>query len=316
MTPQLHSYPGYGWLRGFNIIPSWGARIEDAWWFYDGDRMREEAALVKPFHANCIRLWIEFTAWIRDPEQVQANFMDAIAAIDEAGMKVMPCLFNRWHDNRYDYGGTYMENLFHKWEPRQEYIRALVEPLAGDERVLIWDLCNEPQAFNLDTEINRAEFAFLERVAAEVRACGVQQPVTMGTMTGTNIDVYAPLLDVLCGHPYAHDPAGLQTLIEDFSAKRTLHGKPFLVNETIPGSLNDAKRAEVMRFYTAALEAADMGWMGWAVREGLAIATRRDRYDMNGIDREGFHPYFTAAGEARSGLEFLREEPKVRAPWE
>jgi hypothetical protein len=36
---------------------------------------------------------------------------------------------------------------------------------------------------------------------------------------------------------------------------------------------------------------------------------------VNGIDREGFHPYFTASGEARGGLEFLREEPKVKAPW-
>lgn len=26
----LHRYPDYGWLRGFNIVPTWGARIEQA----------------------------------------------------------------------------------------------------------------------------------------------------------------------------------------------------------------------------------------------------------------------------------------------
>lgn len=45
--PTLHVYPDYGWLRGFSVVPSWGARIEEAWWFYDGARMREEVALAR-----------------------------------------------------------------------------------------------------------------------------------------------------------------------------------------------------------------------------------------------------------------------------
>lgn len=28
---KLHHYQDYAWLRGFNIVPSWGARIEQAW---------------------------------------------------------------------------------------------------------------------------------------------------------------------------------------------------------------------------------------------------------------------------------------------
>jgi len=113
--PTMHVYPDYGWLRGFSMIPSWAARIEDAWWFYDGARMREEVALAKQVHANCIRLWIEYTAWFRDPDQVTANFLDAVTAVAENGLKVMPCLFNRWHDSKYDYGGTYVENLRPGW---------------------------------------------------------------------------------------------------------------------------------------------------------------------------------------------------------
>ena len=94
LAPTLNVYEDYGWLRGFSVVPSWSARIETAWLKYDGARMREEIAPARLFHANCIRLWIEYTAWIEDPELVTANFLDAVAAIDEAGMKVMPCLFN------------------------------------------------------------------------------------------------------------------------------------------------------------------------------------------------------------------------------
>ena len=43
---------------------------------------------------------------------------------------------------------------------------------------------------------------------------------------------------------------------------------------------------------------------------------RRDRYDGNGINKEGFHPFFTKAGKLRGGLEFLTEKPKLHAPWE
>ncbi|MGV3659752.1 MAG: cellulase family glycosylhydrolase [Prosthecobacter sp.] len=310
--PTLHAYDNYGWLRGLGMVPSWAARIEDAWWFYDGARMREEVALARQIHVNCIRLWIEFSAWMRAPDKVTADFMDAVAAIAENGMKVMPCLFNRWHDSKYDYGGTYAENIRPSWTQPLEYVKAIVTPLAKDDRILLWDLCNEPAA----RDANTPEYAWLSTVAETVRACGVQQPITIGTMTGSNITTYAPLVDVLCAHPYAHTQADLEKLVASFKTMQQQTGKPMLVNETIPGALDDQVRAEVARFYTEQLSTAGLGWMGWVVREGKAISTRRDRHDGNGINGGGFHPFFTAAGKLRGGLEFLTEEPRMRAPWE
>lgn len=59
----------------------------------------------------------------------------------------------------------------------------------------------------------------------------------------------------------------------------------------IPGCLDDAIRADVARYYTTLLSEAGFGWMGWALREGIAISTRRDRYDGNGtrVPRYGKH---------------------------
>ncbi len=312
---KLHRYEDYGWLRGFNVVPSWGARIEDAWWFYDPGRMRAELAPATRMHANCIRLWIEFTAWMRDPEKVTAAFLDAVAAIAEAGMKAMPCLFNRWHDDRYDYGGTYTETLFRDWTPQLDYVRSLVKPLAADDRVLAWDLCNEPQAQGLESPVDRKEHEWLTAVAAAVRAGGARQPILIGTMSGRNVEVYAPLVDVLCGHPYAHDRAALRARLDEIETQRKAWKKPFLVNECLPGSLDDMARAAMIRFSTEMLAAAGVGWMGWALREGRAISTRRDRYDGNGLNGQGFHPFVTAAGNLRGGLEFLTEPPARRPPW-
>lgn len=311
---RLHVYPDYGWLRGFSVIPSWGARIEEAWWNYDRDRMLEEVMLARRVHANCIRLWIEFPAWMADPDRVTACFLDAIDCIDRAGMRTMPVLFNRWHDPDWDYGGMSIDNLNRNWKPMLGYVRSLVEPLADDPRVLIWDLCNEPQAFSLETDLSKKEFGWLSDVAATVREAGALQPITIGTMAGTNIDVFEPLCDVLCGHPYAHDEAGLDRLIADFKARSVRFGKPFMANETIPGALDDRVRAGVARFYTQKLAAAGFGWMGWALREGKAISTRRDRFDTNGIFNQGFHPFFGRDGKLRDGLEFLTENPAVKMP--
>jgi hypothetical protein len=314
--PTLHAYSDYGWLRGFSVIPSWAARIEDAWWFYDPARMREEVALATQVHANCIRLWIEFTAWMRDPDKITAHFMDAVAAIGDTGMKVMPCLFNRWHDSRYDYGGTYTENLFASWDTHVDYLRAIVTPLAADERILIWDLCNEPQGSELSDPVCKKQFEWLSKVAATVRACGARQPITMGTMNGGNIDLHAPLVDVLCGHPYPHDRATLVQYVGGYEYQRKKFGKPLLVNETIPGCLDDQIRADTARYFTEILSAAGTGWMGWALREGLAISTRKDRHDNNGINGQGYHPFFTKEGRLRDHLEFLTEKPKLLPPWQ
>ncbi len=308
-APSMHVYPDYAWLRGFSVVPSWGARIEEAWWNYDGGRFREEVALAKPLHANCIRLWIEFTAWMADPDRVTERFLDAVKAIDEHGMKTMPVLFNRWHDFQWDYGGQYTEDLGRDWGPKLAYVRALVKPLATDPRVLIWDLCNEPQGVP-------REFDWLKQVAGAVRESGARQPITIGTMIGGNIEQFAPLCDVLCAHPYTHTPAELRGQIDSFKAIRQKFGKVLLVNECIPGCLDDGRRAELARFYTRMLSEAGFGWMGWALREGKAVSTRRDRHDGNGLNGEGFHPFFTREGKLRGGLEFLCEKPKVLPPWE
>jgi hypothetical protein len=173
-------------------------------------------------------------------------------------------------------------------------------------------LCNEPGSRDQTTP----EFRWLSEIAAAVRDCGVRQPITIGTMSGVNITTFAPLVDVLNGHPYGHHRNNLETLIASFSAMSQELKKPFIVNETFPGALDDLVRAEVVRFYTEMLSAAGFGWMGWVIREGKAVATRRDLPDGNGINGGGFHPFFTKEGKLRDGLEFLTEKPPLLPPWE
>ena len=306
----MHNYSEYGWLRGFSVVPSWGARMEEAWWSYDPGRFREEITPAAKYHANTIRLWIEFTAWMADPAGVTAAFLDA--AIDEAGMKTMPCLFNRWHDSRYDYGGTYIENLHRDITPHFDYIEALVGPLASDERVLLWDLCNEPQASSPSSPDTGIELWWLASIRDVVRRCGAEQPITIGAMMGPNIETFAPLCDVLCCHPYIDGEDAIAEAVNELSALRDRLKKPMLCNET---GLGGIERSEHLRRLLPQLTDAGMGWMGWALRPGAAISTRLDRIDANGLHGLGYHPWVDANGAPRRGFEWLCDVPDRLAPW-
>lgn len=78
----------------------------------------------------------------------------------------------------------------------------------------------------------------------------------------------------------------------------------------------DEVRGSTHRYYWEKLSAAGFGIMPWSLREGRSIAARRDRMDGNGINRKGYHPTFNADGTLRAGHEWMREKPKLRAPWE
>ena len=46
----------------------------------------------------------------------------------------------------------------------------------------------------------------------------------------------------------------------------------------------------------------------------MTVSTRRDRYDHNGIDGQGFHAWFKKDGTLRDGLDFLLEHPARKTP--
>ena len=123
-------------------------------------------------------------------------------------------------------------------------------------------------------------------------------------------------MDVLCAHPYARDRQGLEGMIRSYESLRQKHGKPLLVNECIPGCLDDAKRAECRPLLHRIARCRRLRLDGLGLCEGKAISTRRDRYDGNGIDGQGFHPFFTKDGQLRPGLDFLTETPTKLPPWQ
>lgn len=155
---------------------------------------------------------------------------------------------------------------------------------------------------------------FLAGLAEPVEKCGAHQPVSIGAMNDTNITFSAPLVDVLCAHPYARDRAGFEKLVATYRQMMAAEKKPLFVNECVPGSDVDEVRGETHRYFREMLSAAGFGCMPWSIKEGRSFAARRDRKDGNGIDKKGHHPTFNADGSLRGGHAWMRAKPKLPAP--
>jgi len=51
-------------------------------------------------------------------------------------------------------------------------------------------------------------------------------------------------------------------MLKDCAAVEKRYAKPMLSNETVPGCLDDAKRADLPRYTIQVMEDAGYGWMG------------------------------------------------------
>jgi len=190
-------------VKGFNYQPSWGSTGFEIWRRFDRARMGHELSLGRLYFPgmNAIRLWLSHDAWVRDPAAFEADFEAALAMADARAMKVMPVLFNRWHDAALDYGGIYLDHFLPRasWvqgrDQPGDFARALFRAHAEDPRILAWDLCNEPFAYGCPPaeipDIVKAEYAWLERTYALAKLrfftgitrafCTIRPPITART---------------------------------------------------------------------------------------------------------------------------------------
>jgi len=266
----------YAHIRGFNYQPSYGSSGLELWQMFDGDQIRREferGAELFP-KMNAVRFWLDFHGWCRDPKRFLRNLDTALGIFADCGCRVMPVIFNRWHDETLDYGGIYVDHLVHSRDlfmPRMlEYARQVVNDHAGDGRLLMWDLCNEPYFRVEDAAAQlpevQAEYEWLETVRDMVREVDTKTPITIGTVTGTNVDLYEPLVDVIQIHPYfipGRNDEPWRQEVERLSNLANAKGKPLIVGECCWGSLDDAERAHRIEIDLGLFNERQIGWLAY-----------------------------------------------------
>lgn len=319
----------YSKVRGFNYQPSYGTTSLENWVNYNPEiaelELRRGKALFPGF--NTVRYWLSWDAYIRKPEAFRENFEKSLQIAERLGIKVIPCLLNRWHDSSgYDNGGVNLENFAmpESWAYYRpfylEYVRDIVSAHRGDPRILVWDLCNEPFSYLTVTEqlkpFIQTELDWLTELYCAVKELDQKTPVGVSIHHGhgrEGMERINSVSDVLLIHPYfvcdketIFDPELRREYLESVDMMCAFGeevGKPMLVTETCWGALTDADRVDIIRFTLDTLSAHHLGFVVHALHYSKIADLH---YEEDGLVGHSYNLAFTNKdGTIRPGHEIF-----------
>ncbi len=278
-------------IRGFNYQPSYAYTGADIWRRFDAEAFDRELGDGKRHfpRMNAIRLWLAWEVFGGGSEIQRAVFLDrvetAFGIAAKHGLLVMPVLFNRWHAGSPDWGGVYLNHFVpgccwanHYFDRQwRDYVAAVAGRFGRDPRVFGWDLCNEPFSYFTNkpwesyTGVAPHERRWLEEVYAAVKDAGAAAPVSVGFWGGIRfLEKLQHISDILNFHQYYRgEPADRDEFRHDLDKLVDLRertGKPLLSGEACWGSLDDAKRAEIIEFHLGELNRRNIGWLIYALQ--------------------------------------------------
>ncbi|HEU4703274.1 MAG TPA: hypothetical protein VFS37_12395 [Conexibacter sp.] len=347
-------------VRGFNYSGSWGTSGLDLWQHHDNGLMAVEVARGKRFFPgwNVARWWLSHEAFQRNRERFLANFKAGVEIFDAHAIQVLPVLFNRWRDPVCDFGGVPLEHIvpglsvfcpdgsfataalasdqesvFGADDTHSlfgEYIAAVVGAHADDERILGWDLCNEPflgaYLADPDSPVRAAEAQWLRWCGDMCRAVGAQQAITIGHgPIMAALELTEPLVDFISFHPYylpealpvedpkpgtdwfasLHPKANYERFLDDAVAFAAHSGKELLASETCWGANDDADRAELIRYTLGELSKREIGFTVHALHHSLVADLHSAAYGPVGMPER--LEFINADGSLRAGHEAFNE---------
>ena len=282
-------------INGFNYQPGYSSCTFETWRCYDPAVFRRELSRGKDLFPkmNAVRIWLSWNAWCRGPERFLGHVGQTLDICGELGLKVVPVLFNRWHDPMLDCDGIYMDHFIPKssWLlkyglPGMDFVRDMGRVFASDQRILAWDLCNEPFVYRTaaefphSEEFTRYEQDWLRQVAARLEENGITQPVGVGTWGPACDPLVDEFADVFMTHLYLTMPgnepcrvlppekvAEYEETVRGAAEYAAKAGKPIMTTEICWGSFDDASRVLLIEHNVRICRKYGLGIFAYALYE-------------------------------------------------
>lgn len=336
-------YAAQGWLVGANFIPSNAVNQLEMFQSatYDPQRIDNELRIARLAGFNTVRVFLHDQLWAQDHAGFQNRLAQFVALASSHGIKPLFVLFDSCWDpfprlgrQRRPRPGIHnsvwvqspgAQNLDNRRYRRtlREYVVGVISQFRHDERVLGWDLWNEPDnpAANYREVERHDKVTVVEELLPQVfdwaRSVNPVQPLTSGVWDGPWADpqkrsamaaIQLDLSDVLTFHSYA-DPAGFEARIAELAPM----GRPMLCTEylargegsTVEGVLPIAKRHNVGAYSWGLVAGKTQTYLPW------------DSWDRpyRTPPREWFHDLFHADGRPYRDGEIRTIRELTRRPY-
>jgi len=230
----------YGWVRGANYVPSYGATNVEEWNNFDPAIVDRELGFAERLGLNSVRVNLQYLVYERYPKRFLRNVAKFVELCDRHHIRPMLVLFDgcfgtspSLESAAYWVASPGPDRTNPAFYPLGEkYVRDVLALFRGDSRVLMWDVMNEPTSTYLvnTDEGKKLVWDFVRHFCDYVHKLDSFHPITVGIATFDNADMI-DCVDVLSMHSYNKDPEAFRKEIHTAREQAERVGKPLIITE-------------------------------------------------------------------------------------
>jgi len=213
-------------IFGCNYVPSFAVNSTEMWQCFDElteETVRSELTLAAATSMNSVRVFLQFIVWEHDPDEFKKRFDRFLHLASGCGLSVMPILFddcafsgkepypgpqNPPVPGVHNSGWTASPGFTRADDPEhlpklQAYVLDVVGSFKDDERIVVWDMYNEPG----NSDRGDRSMPLLRAAFKWSRDANPSQPLTAGCWSWENplfgVEIAAlELSDIVSFHSY------------------------------------------------------------------------------------------------------------------
>ncbi|MFW5754709.1 MAG: cellulase family glycosylhydrolase, partial [Marinilabiliaceae bacterium] len=185
-----------GWLRGCNFNPSTAINQLEMWQAetFDPETIDRELGWAADIGMNCMRVYLHHVAWNVDREGFKERIKQYLDIADDHGIKTMFVFFDDCWNATFEAGeqpepkpGVHNSGwlqdpgqLIHEdpslMNELEAYVKDVLHSFGDDERIVLWDLYNEPG----NSGYGNRSIPLVENVFEWARSVDPSQPLSVG----------------------------------------------------------------------------------------------------------------------------------------
>ena len=281
-TEQAHTwYSEIDPIRGCNYLPRSAINSTEMWQAstFDPQTIRQELEWARRAGYNSVRVFVQFLVWQEDPDGLKLRLEQFLAIASGHEISTAPILFDDCaFAGKEPYLGQQDDPVLgvhnsgwtpspgpsfvmdrSSWQALASYVRDIVGSFGSDERILFWDLYNEPG----NSRMGEQSMPLMEMAFNWARQAGPEQPLTVAvwrdgpSYSGSMSKKMLALSDVISFHCYG------QKQMEEAIARCRSYGRPVICSEWLRRTTANTVSDTLPLFARE-----QVGWYNWGLVAG------------------------------------------------